>query len=68
MGLMFVIPPDPTILTIGRPAARSSSLQECAGPKPLKINKYHYGGMGLRGNHRWFDPAARSGRSDFLTS
>ena len=47
------------------------------GPEPLTINKYHYGGMGLRGNRDWFDPTvkgnnppdpARSGRSDFLTS
>jgi hypothetical protein len=51
--------------------------QECAGSKPLKINKYHYGGFGLRANRQWFDPTAkendppdpaRSGRSDFLTS
>jgi hypothetical protein len=53
------------------------SEQECAGTKPLKINKYHYGGFGLRCNRQWFDPLAkgndapdpaRSGRSDFLTS
>jgi hypothetical protein len=52
------------------------SRQTCAGPDPLTINKYHYGGMGLRGNRDWFDPTvkgdnppdpARSGRSDFLT-
>lgn len=49
---MFVVSHDLTILTTGRPVARFSSLQECAGPKPLKINKYHYGGMGLRGNRR----------------
>ena len=44
---------------------------------PLEMNKYHYGGLGLRGNSAWFDPKAqgndppepeRSGRSDFLTS
>ena len=43
----------------------------------LSINKYHYGGLGLRGNRQWFDPTAsgesppdptKSGRSDFLTS
>ena len=53
------------------------SRQTCAGAEPLVINKYHYGGMGLRGNRDWFDPTvkgnsapdpARSGRSDFLTS
>ena len=53
------------------------SVQTCAGAQPLKINKYHYGGFGVRGNRQWFDPAAqgndapepsRSGRSDFLTS
>jgi hypothetical protein len=53
------------------------SWQTCAGPSPLTINKYHYGGMGLRGQRDWFDasvsgsnpPApARSGHSDFLTS
>jgi hypothetical protein len=52
------------------------SRQECSGAEPLKINKYHYGGLGLRSNRAWFDPQAgddppnpeRSGRSDFLTS
>jgi hypothetical protein len=52
------------------------SRQVCAGREPLKINKYHYGGLGLRGNRAWYDPQAgdglpnpeRSGRSDFLTS
>jgi hypothetical protein len=53
------------------------SVQTCAGTQPLKLNKYHYGGFGVRGNRQWFDPAAqgddppepsRSGRSDFLTS
>ena len=43
----------------------------------LTINKYQYGGLALRGNRQWFDPsaqgneppdAARSGRSEFLTS
>jgi hypothetical protein len=43
----------------------------------LTVNKYHYGGLGLRGNRQWFDPAvqgvaapdpAGSSRSDFLTS
>jgi hypothetical protein len=53
------------------------SRQACAGPEPLTINKYHYGGMGIRGNRAWFDPTvkgnnppdpAKSGQSDFLTS
>ena len=53
------------------------SRQSCAGPEPLTLNKYHYGGLGLRGNRGWFDTTvkgndppdpARSGRSDFLTS
>ena len=44
---------------------------------PLTINKYHYGGFGLRGNRQWLDPTAqgdaapdpsKSGRSDFRTS
>ena len=53
------------------------SRQTTAGPDPLTLNKYHYGGMGLRGNRAWGDPTAkgenppdpaRSGHSDFLTS
>ncbi len=53
------------------------SRQTCAGSKPLKINKYHYGGFGLRGNRQWSDPKvlgneapppSRGGMGDFLTS
>ena len=53
------------------------STQTCAGPSPLILNKYHYGGLGLRGNRAWLDPTAtgegapdpaKSGHSDFLTS
>ncbi len=53
------------------------SRQGCVGPKPLLIHKYHYGGLGLRGNSAWFDPEAkgddppdpaRSHESQFLTS
>src|SRR5262249_39181820 len=53
------------------------SSQTCAGPSPLKVNSYHYGGFGLRGNRAWVDAMAkgndpphpaRSGDSDFLTS
>lgn len=29
------------------------SIQRCAGDKPLIIEKYHYGGMALRGNAAW---------------
>ncbi len=32
-----------------------TSTQTCAGPKPLKLPKYHYGGLGVRGNRAW-DP------------
>lgn len=53
------------------------SRQACAGSKPLEINKYHYGGLAIRGNRAWFDETvtgnnppdpSKSGRSDFLTS
>lgn len=53
------------------------SRQTCAGPEPLILNPYIYGGFGLRGNRAWFDPSAndndppslvRNGQSDFLTS
>jgi hypothetical protein len=53
------------------------STQTAAGAEPLTINKYHYGGLGLRGNRAWLDPTAKgeappdpakSARSDFLTS
>jgi hypothetical protein len=29
------------------------STQTCAGPKPLKLPKYYYGGLGVRGNLAW---------------
>ena len=54
-----------------------SSTQTCAGPTSLQVNKYHYGGFGIRGNSAWYDPLAkgddlpdpaRSGESEFLTS
>ncbi len=53
------------------------STQTCAGRSSLILNKYHYGGLGLRGNRAWLDPTvkgddapdpAKSGHSDFLTS
>jgi hypothetical protein len=33
-----------------------TSTQTCAGKEPLKLPKYHYGGLGVRGNAAW-DPA-----------
>ncbi len=30
-----------------------TSKQTCAGDKPLKLPKYHYGGLGVRGNLAW---------------
>ena len=30
-----------------------TSTQTCAGDKPLKMPKYHYGGLGVRGNLAW---------------
>jgi hypothetical protein len=53
------------------------SRQTCASPNSLQIHKYHYGGLGLRGNSAWFDPQAkgddppdpaRGHESEFLTS
>jgi len=29
------------------------STQACAGDSPLKLPKYHYGGLGVRGSERW---------------
>lgn len=40
------------------------SVQSCAGQSPLVIEKYHYGGLCVRGRADWF----KEGRSDFLTS
>ena len=53
------------------------SVQTCAGARPLELNQYLYGGLGLRGTSAWFDPKAdgenlpdpsRNNQSDFLTS
>ncbi|MBI1369389.1 MAG: hypothetical protein GC162_12140 [Planctomycetes bacterium] len=30
-----------------------TSIQSCAGPSPLYVNKYHYGGMAIRGAREW---------------
>lgn len=30
-----------------------TSTQTCAGEQPLKLPKYHYGGLGVRGNASW---------------
>lgn len=32
------------------------STQRCAGDKPLKLPKYHYGGLGVRGHEQWNPP------------
>lgn len=40
-------------LVEGRYLVDLSSSQETAGPSPLTIEKYHYGGMALRGNSAW---------------
>jgi hypothetical protein len=39
------------------------SVQRCQG-SPLKIQKYHYGGLAIRGHRNWLVP----GQGDFLTS
>jgi hypothetical protein len=39
------------------------SVQTCASKSPLKINKYHYGGMAIRGNRSWVN-----GNGGFVTS
>jgi hypothetical protein len=31
------------------------SRQRCAGPSPVEIRKYHYGGMAFRGSSRWLN-------------
>ena len=35
------------------------STQTCAASSPLKIMKYHYGGMALRGSNEWIDTTLR---------
>ena len=40
------------------------SVQACATAAPLKIDKYHYGGMAVRGSRQWL----QRGKGDFLTS
>jgi hypothetical protein len=41
-----------------------TTTQTCAGPSPLKLPKYHYGGIGFRGHRSW-DGAVPC---EFLTS
>jgi len=41
-----------------------TSSQTCAGPSPLVVEEYHYGGLAIRGSAAW---PAKSG-ADFLTS
>lgn len=40
----------------GRHQIDIDSVQTCASKVPVKINKYHYGGMGIRGADSWGDP------------
>ena len=35
------------------------SEQRCASKSPLTVNKFHYGGMAIRGNDQWFSASAR---------
>ena len=48
------------------------SIQQCASDKPLILDKYHYGGMGIRGNYQWLkeneDHSIHPGDLQFLTS
>ncbi len=41
-----------------------TSTQTCIGESPLRINKYHYGAMAIRGPREWLKPGA----GNFLTS
>ncbi len=41
-----------------------TSMQQCATDSPLKLPKYHYGGLGIRGHRDWNG----AGKADFLTS
>lgn len=34
--------------------------QTCAGPSPVTVTKYHYGGMAIRGNDQWFSKEAQA--------
>lgn len=40
------------------------SVQKCATDSPLKLPKYHYGGLGIRGHRDWNG----AGKTQFLTS
>ena len=47
-----------TVYNVGQGARKYSMLdlvstQECATASPLKLPKYHYGGLGFRGNRDW---------------
>lgn len=41
-----------------------TSTQTCAGPAPLQLPEYHYGGLGFRGHRTWDG----TGNNQFLTS
>ncbi|MDF1811140.1 MAG: PmoA family protein [Verrucomicrobiales bacterium] len=46
-----------------------SIVQKCAGESPLTIEKYHYGGMTIRGNSDWLAPSKKDPPpAQFLTS
>ncbi|MGB0582589.1 MAG: PmoA family protein [Limisphaerales bacterium] len=42
-----------------------TSKQTCATDSPLKIQKYHYGGMALRGSNEWIDTTLRNSISEW---
>lgn len=48
------------------------SVQRCVTDKPLSLDKYHYGGMSIRGNYQWLkqvkDHSIKPGDLQFLTS
>ncbi|MFT5465295.1 MAG: hypothetical protein ACI8UO_000383 [Verrucomicrobiales bacterium] len=46
------------------------SIQKCATKSPLTIEKYHYGGMAIRGSDSWFEPDAKpeTATAGFLTN
>lgn len=39
--------------------------QKCAGPSPVTVTKYHYGGLAIRGNDQWFSNDAQAAYKAF---
>lgn len=39
--------------------------QRCAGPSPVTIPKYHYGGMAIRGNDQWYSDQSQAAYSEW---